>query len=178
MVSCVLRNIIKKFVVVSTIAICFGQSNMADEFGQEIIVTCKVICREWNPFGWSMEYAHLDTFFIRVIKVVRGEEKSEYLRIAYGYNLQKDALPEEMFDGETVQEFYLTRWSIFDRAVKVDKVTDSSSGDEKRQEKKNFAGLPDLNVCIATSGNQKEAEELEKMGILKGYWLDKHALLE
>ncbi len=142
---------------------------------KEILVSGVIVGVEMPEFPWPMEFQSLKIFYLRISKIHKGHEKAKYLRVAYGYNPSlnpKTALPEEMFDGKSVWQMRLSRWDIFDEVVEVSR----SPGDWMYEANAQIEGetrwVPIRNKCVATDGNQNEAEALEKLGKLKGYWLD------
>jgi len=139
-----------------------------------ISVTGTVIAMEEPEFGWPMEYQSLKIFYLRVDKIAQGREKAKYLRVAYGYNPTRQpetVLPDEMFSGNSVWKLRLIRRDIFDRTVEVSQEPLDWYDEEHSGEVEGQIEVPIRPKCIPTSGNEKEAQSLEKLGKVKGYWL-------
>lgn len=177
--------IVNVFIFALVPSVGFGQPN------EQLIVAGRVIGVEQPERGWAMEFESVKIFYLRIDKVLKGKSNSKYIRIAYGYNPSSSPqhiLPEEMFNGKTHWKFNLYERENFDKKVSVSK----SEGDwYDRKYSGTIKGidfLPDddslknkeLEVwtteitpkCVPIAGYEKQVAALEKLDLVKGYWLD------
>lgn len=170
-------------------ALFFGldSTNQAQDSDDSVVIGTVLGLKRPDLMGWIMHRRHLDEYYVRVDKVVKGTVSSKYIVIGYPYNDEDKALPSDILSNKYRWKFRIGRMAEWDQTAvpilgeakvkepaksteKADQITQELIEDLKLGEN-TFTIVPVTYWIDTVKGFETEAASLEKLGKLKAYFL-------
>jgi len=105
------QNTFERMIAVAILMLCLFLTGHATCLGQKIVLNGKVIAYENSLVRITKltDVPREETFYVKVEKVSKGKESSEFLKVKYRYIGEKNALPESLFEGKNRWKFVMLR---------------------------------------------------------------------